>query len=107
MCVDWGSSEKGLCAQWLSLGITRALSTSCGSMTCVFLNAPQQRTKYPRATLSTLFSCIVFPLMKGCGLRITPVYNTDAGCQDYGLVLRFAGFDVNSLAVPCWWHSTV
>ena len=41
------------------------------------------------------------------GLRITPVYNTDAGCQDYGLVLRFAGVDVNSLAVPCWWHSTV
>ena len=96
VCI-WGSSVKGLCAHWWSVGITRALSTSCGSMTCVFSNAPQQRTKFPRATLSTLFSCIGFPLMKGCGLRITPVYNTDADYQDYGLALRLAGFDVNRI----------
>ena len=36
------------------------------------------------------------PLARGCGLRITRVYNMDADYQDYGLVLGFPGFDVNT-----------
>jgi len=62
-------------------------------MPCVFSNAPQQRTKYPRAALSTLFSWVA-----DYGLH-TPVYNTDADDQDYGLVLRLAGFAVNRAVI--------
>ena len=47
-------------------------------------------------TLSASFSRMGFPLVRGCGLRIARVYSLDADDQDYGLVLRLPGFDVNS-----------